>query len=249
MNTVVKNFLPYILLIGFMGFMFGNSTIVAKNKADILTMIELIQHDRNVKLEDWSVYAREKNTEIRNEDDFDKAIQKMSKAFPHFQWKIEKNDHEWKALSEYTNPGTGLVESINLLATSKKTEPVSYIIYEVKGQSWEKRYSTFFGSTFKNRINDIFRGNPTIFSCVKGVFNDNIEKVLTTESARLLDLFRAQEIESLDESNFISVSARTDLFDQSLTKEQLNLQIALRTEGLGGKTTFVVGTPIITFEY
>ncbi|RFU64237.1 YwmB family TATA-box binding protein [Bacillus sp. V59.32b] len=249
MKNKMKKFLPYIVFIGFIGFMFGNSTIVAKNKTDIITMTERLQHDRNVEIEEWTVYAREKNTDIRSETDFNKAIEKLSKAFPHFKWEVDKNKGEWKAQAEYKNSGTGLTESIKLMATDNKTEPVSYIIYEVKGQSWEDRHALFFGKTFQNRLTDIFRENPTIFSCIKGVINDNIEKVLRNEIGRLLELFQAREIESIKEDRFISVSAQTSMFEQTLTNEELNLQLALRTDGLGGKTTFVVGTPIVTFEY
>ncbi|CAH0345097.1 YwmB family TATA-box binding protein [Bacillus sp. CECT 9360] len=249
MKNKMKKLLPYIVFIGFIGFMFGNSTIVAKNKTDIITMTEFMQHDRNVEIEEWTVYAREKNTEIRSETDFNKAVKKVSKAFPHFKWKVDKHQDEWKARAEYKNIGTGLTESIKLVATGKKAEPVSYIIYEVKGQSWEDRHALFFENDFQNRLSDIFRENPTIFSCIKGVINDNIEKDLSNEIGRLLELFQAREIESIKEDRFISVSAQTSLFEQTLTNEKLNLQLALRTDGLGGKTTFVVGTPIVTFEY
>jgi hypothetical protein len=32
-------------------------------------------------------------------------------------------------------------------------------------------------------------------------------------------------------------------------RDNMNLQIGIRSERLGGKTTIVVGTPIITIEY
>lgn len=249
MKNKIKELLPYILFIGFIGFMFGNSTIVAKSKADIVVMTEIIQQEKNIKIENWSVYAREKNTEIKDENDFNNAVKKISEVFPKSQWKIEKQTNEMKALAVFKNPETGLTESINLMASLDKAEPISYIVYEVKGNKWENRYSAFFENAFQNRKKDIFRGNPSIFSCIKGVFNDNIDTVLRTETARLLDLFQAEEIESIKERNFISVSANTALFNQTLTNKQLNLQLALRTEGLGGRTAFTVGTPIITFEY
>ncbi|MDQ0218490.1 hypothetical protein ELQ35_03815 [Peribacillus cavernae] len=249
MKNKMRKLLPYIALISFIGLMFGNSTIVAKSKADIVTMTELLQHDKNVNIEEWSVYAREKNSEIRNENDLNKAVRKLREVFPRSQWEIEKQGNEWKAHTVFTNVDTGLTESINLMMTHEKTEPVSYIIYEVKGRLWDNRYSSFFENAFQNRIKDIFRGNPSIFSCIKGVFNGNIDTVLSKETARLLDLFQAQEMESIEEKNFKSVSAQTALFDQTFTNEPLNLQLAMRTEGLGEKTAFVVGTPIITIEY
>ncbi|WP_158555980.1 YwmB family TATA-box binding protein [Peribacillus glennii] len=244
-----KKLLPYIFFIGFIGFMFGNSTIVAKSKADIVIMTELLQHDKNVNIQDWSVYAREKITTIKTEHAFNQAVEEIRGDIPKAKWTIEDNNNERKAIAVFKNPETGLTESVHLMASLEEMESVSYLIYEVKGHSWDNRNSAFFEKTFQNRKKDIFRGNPSIFSCVKGVFNDNIDTVLSTETARLLDLFKAQEIESVKENNFISLSARTAMFSQTLTNKQLNLQLALRTAGMGSKTTVVVGTPIITFEY
>ncbi|WP_180954416.1 YwmB family TATA-box binding protein [Bacillus sp. V5-8f] len=249
MLNKIKKILPYILIVGFMGFMFGNSTIVAKSKADIEILTERLQHDRNVNIQEWSVYAREKNNTIKTEQEFNQAVEKIGEAFPKAKWTFVKDNNERKAIAVIKNPDSELTESIRLMASLESNEPVSYLIYEVKGHSWDSRYSAFFENVFQTRKKDIFRGNPSIFSCVKGVFNDNIDTVLSTETARLLDLFKAQEIESIKESNFISLSAQTPMFSQTFTNKQLNLQLALRTEGMGGKTTFVVGTPIITFEY
>ena len=49
----------------------------------------------------------------------------------------------------------------------------------------------------------------------------------------------------------MSVSAYSPLFSDSIEnkKDNMNLQIGIRSEGMGGKTAIVVGTPIITIEY
>jgi hypothetical protein len=67
----------------------------------------------------------------------------------------------------------------------------------------------------------------------------------------LLTVFQAKEIESLAEKNFISTSANSALFMNTIKSrdKDINLQIGLRTNGLGSKTTLVIGTPIITIEY
>jgi hypothetical protein len=249
MSHLRKKLFPYIAFLGFIGFLFGNSTIVAKSKNDIVTMTDIIQHEKYLNMDEWSVYAREKNTNIRNRNEFQATLLKLQGDYPHFHWNTKEELHGLKASGTFDNAAAGLTESIELVSTLKKSHPVTYIIYEVKGHFWEKRNAAFFENSFQIRLNDIFRGNPSIFSCVKGIFSDNIDTVLTSKTGKLLDLFKAEEIESIKEKDFVSVSAHTDMFARTLSMEKLNLQVGLRTEGLGGKTTFVVGTPIVTFEY
>jgi hypothetical protein len=78
-----------------------------------------------------------------------------------------------------------------------------------------------------------------------------MESVLSVEIQDLLRAFNAKPVESLVEESFISVSAYTGLWKEALQtkKQEMNLQIALRKTRMGGQTTIVVGTPIITSEY
>ncbi|WP_409303181.1 YwmB family TATA-box binding protein [Peribacillus sp. SCS-155] len=250
MIVLYRKLLPYILFLGFIIWVFGNSTIVAKSKYDIVTIAETIQQEQKLNIEEWSVIARENSTTVRNLHDFQQEAKKLQHEFHEFDWKLDSGaDQAMKVSGVLKNADTGLTESIKLVASRQNNVPNSYIIYEIKGHNWDNGGKAFFNNVFESRINDIFRGKPSIFSCVKGVFSDNIDTVLTSETERLLDLFHADEVESVKEKNFVSVSSHTDLFKRTLSMEKLNLQVALRTEGLGGKTTFVVGTPIITFEY
>ncbi|HWO98815.1 MAG TPA: YwmB family TATA-box binding protein, partial [Bacillus sp. (in: firmicutes)] len=68
---------------------------------------------------------------------------------------------------------------------------------------------------------------------------------------QLLNEFRAEPRESLVEESFVSMSAYTEMWEEALPTEQhrMNLQIGMRKMGMGGETTLVVGTPIITSEY
>jgi hypothetical protein len=75
-----------------------------------------------------------------------------------------------------------------------------------------------------------------------------MDKVVPTIASDLMEIFDAKEIEALKEDNFMSVSANSPMFSDSIGRD-MNLQIGIRSEGLGGKTTIVVGTPIITIEY
>ena len=69
---------------------------------------------------------------------------------------------------------------------------------------------------------------------------------------RLLQAFQAKEMEIVKrEDSFIDNSLFTIVLedDSNGETEEMNLQLGLRKQGMGGKTTIVVGTPIITIEY
>ena len=67
----------------------------------------------------------------------------------------------------------------------------------------------------------------------------------------LLAVFKAKEVEALKEDAFISSSAYSTMFSESVEagEKEMNVQLGIRNQGMGGKTTIVVGTPIITIEY
>lgn len=241
--------LTYIVILGLMAFFIGNRTIVAKNQTDIVKMVELLQKDESLELGNWSVYARERTQEISTKQEFEREVIALKQRYPKFSWHQKQESAALEAVGTYIQAETGVSESIKILAKADEWQQGAYVIYEVKGKTWTKGQTAYFETTYRNVINDIFRGSPTIFSCIRGSFNDNMDSVLDTKIASLLELFHAREIESVHETNFTSVSAHTSLFKQPLTKEKLNLQLGLRTEGLGDRTNFVVGTPIITFEY
>lgn len=244
-----KKMLTYIVFLGLMVILIGNSTIVAESKPDIVKMVGLLQEDKDLDIGDWSVLTREINKEITTKQEFESEVTALKRKYPQFQWYRKDDASGWKAEALTYNVDSGLTESIKIMTTEEKFDKVTYVIYEVKGKKWKKANNAFFTATFQNRVNDLFIGTPSIFSCIKGSINDNMDSVLNSKTEDLLDMFQAREIESVHETNFTSISAHSTLFKQPLTKEKLNLQFGLRTEGLGDRTNFVVGTPIITFEY
>ncbi|MCK1994517.1 YwmB family TATA-box binding protein [Peribacillus muralis] len=249
MYNINKKMLIYIVFLGLMVILIGNSTIVAETKPDIVKMVGLLQEDEDLDIGDWSVLAREINKEIATKQEFENEVSALKHKYPQFQWHRKDDTSGWKAEASNYNVDSGLTESIKIMTTEAEFDKVTYVIYEVKGQKWKKANPAFFRTTFQNRVNDLFIGTPSIFSCIKGSINDNMDSVLNFKTEDLLDMFQAREIESVHETNFTSISAHSTLFKQPLTNQKLNLQFGLRTEGLGERTNFVVGTPIITFEY
>ncbi|WP_051348818.1 YwmB family TATA-box binding protein [Peribacillus kribbensis] len=239
----------YTLLIGFISLMIGKTTIIAKNDSDLARMVEVLKHEKEMKIKEWSVFARESDLSIDSKSKFYKKTAELKAKYPDFSWSFDPEERALTAAGVKNNRESGLKETIKVMMPLSKKDPVSYMLYEVKGEKWSGQYSGYLSKDFQLRINDIFRGNPSIFTCIKGEINGNIDEVLSFYVKKMITAFNADEIESIKEKDFLSISAHTKLFSQTLPNEDMNLQLATRREGLGGKTTFVVGTPIITFEY
>lgn len=220
--------------------------VLFQEEKDLGKMAAVFQA-QDIMLQDWSIYAREQAAGI----DVKEYANVLRKKFPDWRWTERTTSETWEmtAVSTASNHHT---EKLQFLATRTKQPTTAYIVYSVRGNEWNEASKSFIMSgQFGNRLNDIFRGKPTVFSCMKGVVSDKIDKALEKTASKLMSGFQAKEIEALKEENFMSVSAMSPMFsdDIDLKINNMNLQIGLRSEGLGGPTTVVVGTPIITIEY
>ncbi|AIE61535.1 YwmB family TATA-box binding protein [Bacillus methanolicus] len=244
MHKKITIFLSFFGIIGFILLQAGNKTTVANGLQDLSAMAKILQA-KNIMINEWSLYAREKMDVSLQEE----TAEKLMEQFSDWEWSTSSDakHKEFTAIS----PSSMFQEKIRIVSSPENLQAPAYVIYEVKGPRWGIDAEAFLKNQFPERLTDIFRGNATIFSCIKGEFNDNIEKALPNNVKNLLHAFNGKEIEALKEDRFISLSAYSPLFTTSIKKNQdrLNLQIAVRNEGLGGKTTVVVGTPIITIEY
>ncbi|MCL6572073.1 MAG: YwmB family TATA-box binding protein [Bacillus sp. (in: Bacteria)] len=253
-----KIFLGVTAIIGFILVVIGNQTIEAQGGNDSsfpgaqdLAKIGAVLQGEDILLNEWSFYAREQISGMKSVQEVQEYAEVLQQKFPDWSWKVTNTSQKWEVTaisptSIYHN------EKLQIMATHTKQPVQAYIIYSVSGEEWSKRSETFFTTVqFKNRLFDIFQGNPTIFSCMKGVVGDKIEQALPITVRNLLSVFHADEIEALKEETFMSVSAQSPMVTGSIEnqKDNMNLQIGIRSEGLGTKTTIVVGTPIITIEY
>jgi len=241
--------LAYMALISFMVILVGTHTIAANDKMDIHTIAEVLEKEENLSIEEWSVFAREINNEITTKEEFENKVGTLKKAFPDFHWNIVEEDAVWKAEASLDHVQDNVTEFIRIVTTEEHNNSATYIIYEVKGHQWREEDSSFIQVALQHKIDRIFQENPSVFSCIGGSINGNMDSVLMNETKRLLNLFEAKEVEGVQEKNFSSISAHSRLFSQTITNKAINVQVGLRRDGLGRKTSFVIGTPIITFEY
>ncbi|MGN7175501.1 hypothetical protein BK139_04590 [Paenibacillus sp. FSL R5-0490] len=236
-----------IAIIGFMMINIGNKTTVAKGELDLLTMASVLQGE-NIFIKDWTLHAREK-MESQNLQEVKAFTNDLQSQYPDWEWSFQKTEKSWeaKAIIKQTDAQS---ETVKILSTPTKGQVQTYVIYEAKGQGWKQEQSKL-AAELNSKISDIFRGNATIFSCIQGEFNGKINKSLPDTASQLLDAFNATEIEALKEDQFISASANSPLFGESIETNgnEMNMQLGLRTNGMGAKTNIVIGTPIIMIEY
>lgn len=246
-----KKLVALLVIIGMIGALFlyaEGKKAIANGKQDLLTLVTILQGE-NIDINGWSLHAREKYDNKQLED-VQKHVKHLKKKFPDWTWKISSDTEKWQATASKVS-FQGIREDIQILSTLTNHNPQTYIIYEAHGKNFTEKTEQFIKEDITGKISDIFRGNTTIFSCIKGEINDKMNTTLPFTVNGLLKKFQAKEMESLKEENFISTSAYSPLFADVITTNEhdINLQLGIRTEGLGAKTTVVVGTPIITIEY
>lgn len=245
-NTKVLLSISLVMIVGLMVFI-GSRMTEASGELDLVRIAGAFQTE-DILLEEWSFYAREHLVDLSTEKEVQEYVKELQQKFPDWDWSTSETSDKWEvtAVSPTSKHHT---EMLQIMATHTKQPVDAYIVYRVSGKEWNEEMESFFTKNqFNNRLSDIFRGNPTVFSSMKGGISDKIDKAVPTIASDLMEIFKAKELEALKEDNFMSVSANSPMFTDSIA-QGMNLQIGIRSEGLGGKTTIVVGTPIITIEY
>ncbi|MFC7371503.1 YwmB family TATA-box binding protein [Fictibacillus iocasae] len=207
---------------------------------------------REIELTEWSLYTRGNLGLIEDFNGYLDTVEKLKSKMPELDWSTKplKSGGEWK-MSGMKSHGDGSVERLTVIAYPHKKELASYFIYAVEGthlpesgfKKTEKRFYEKAAKFSSEKLN--------YFSCMSGITGDKMKFGLYNEAHELVSSFSAVPIEELQEETFVSLSAYTALWDDAITtaQDKMNLQIAVRTDGLGGRTTVTIGTPIITSEY
>ncbi|QFT90913.1 hypothetical protein FIU87_19895 [Bacillus sp. THAF10] len=244
----------FILIICFTGVILGNEKSRAQDtnefSTEILDIVEVFQKEK-ISVQEWKLYGRINVYKIRDLDAFQKEVNHLKQKMGHLNWTVMEEDNQWKAVGTFYNDLLKQEETLQLITTHTKSSPSSYLLYEVTGYDWEDASATGMIKDFYLNLTKISQEDFEIFSCVIGEVNDKIEDGLQNTTNILLDSFSAEKVEEIREDTFVSVSAYTELWNNVLPAQhgKMNLQIGLRTQGMGDKTTVIVGTPIITVEY
>ena len=236
----------FLILCGLIIVSVGNKGKAIQNDySDIEKLFLILERYEDLKIEEWIVTTREV-MHISTEAQFLSEVNQLKKTLPGFTWKTVQHSTNLSVVGVKDN--SMYRETVTLASTFSKHAD-SYITYEITGRQIYDKMLQDVTNRLQTIEKALFQENPTIFTCVKGVFNDTIDKVLNTKSNSLMKDFQAVEVESLKEENFISITASSSFFKQSNVSDYYNLQLAMRNDGMGANTSFVIGTPIITFEY
>lgn len=203
---------------------------------------------QNVSIDKWTLHAKQ-NMSL-NEKEFYKKVQRLKSEYRQYNWALAQEDSIVKAIGTYTDKKNHTSFKLQLVTTLKKHNPTSYLLYEQMSPEQPKNWNDTY-EQFERQALGIFQEKVVIFTCLNGHLDDNMNIVLQKKANQLLNEFQARSVEHVVEPSFVSISAYTDEWKESImtSKHKMNLQIALRSAGMGGKHIVTVGTPIVTTEY
>ncbi|GIN69737.1 membrane protein [Bacillus sp. J14TS2] len=229
------NFYKLTIMVGLCVFCFilmfnGNKFSARTNIEDLQQIANSVEQADGTIIE-WSLYAREAVQDL----DVDQYILQ----YPEMEWTVREDSVIGILNTDTYN------ETIQIMNNQQKDTP--FISYELTGTDWDEATGMQASKIASLRMNTLFNGEPNLFSCIKGEFNNSIDEFTN----HVMQSLQAKEIESIKEHKFRSISAYSSLFTQTLPlrDQQMNVQLGLRNNDLGNGTTFVIGTPILTIEY
>ena len=205
--------------------------------------------DEGARIQNWSLYARDQKI-LKSQKDFQEQEKQLKETFASFHWsKQKKSDGQLEVTGVKNAPQFNGSERIILFSYPRKDALETYIIYELKGSSWEQKSWEKFTSTLHSRLDVLFQKNGKIFACVQGFYSDTMYVVISDKTNEILSRFHANVIEQVEEKTFESVSAYTNEWKDTIKTNgrKMNLQVGVRAAKEG--TTVTIGTPIITTEY
>lgn len=244
----VKNLYFVFIFIFLFGFLLSvwhtERTNAERHDIHVEEIVEQFQQ-QNIDVAEWSIFAKFSFSQKS------KKVKRIYTQFRQFNWSYLESGNFEKWTGTYYNSDKQITETLQIIKPHAKASPKIQVIYEATGKRWNGRAWMKLERYFNRHIFDKIPGNPTFFTCVKGYTDDKMKGVLFFEANNLLKRFHAKPVESLNEQRFVSISGFTNDWDHSIkTKNgKMNIQISLRSAGMGERTTVTVGTPIITTEY
>ncbi|KZE63943.1 hypothetical protein AWM68_12590 [Fictibacillus phosphorivorans] len=222
-------------------------------KTNEVTHIIDVLKDKGVKPDKWTMYFRGQTGFTSKGLGYLKQAEELKRNYPEFDWAVTEDEAgHYKMNGSFERNDIGVSEKMTIITYPQKDQSASYFIYAVEGlvnttQNWKE-----IQNLIDRRVEQSVGGNPKIFSCVTGTYGDRIVVDLYSQANELVRAFSGVSVEELKEETFVSLSAYTEQWEQAIYtghQHKMNLQVALRTEGLGSETTVTIGTPIITSEY
>ncbi|MBF0706549.1 YwmB family TATA-box binding protein (plasmid) [Alkalihalobacillus hwajinpoensis] len=213
---------------------------------EIVQITEIAQQ-QNIEINKWSMYIKEPIKEYNTKNDIKKIIMEIKKSETGYKWVMHqfKEDH-FKIIGERISSNEDINEKIIIIYFPLKDKYNLSITYDIKGSNWDEKKWSEISNLYKSKIEDF-----TAFYTVEGT--TSINEPIEVEAANLLKSFSGETIQTLEEENFVSLSAYTRRWDTKLplgNNQFMNLNIAYRNSNpSNGSIKVTIGSPIITSEY
>lgn len=194
-------------------------------------------------IQEWSIYYKNDIQDINSLDDLRTIESDIKNKYQNFKWSREVvNEHHIKMTGIKIND-----ESKEQLSVTAIKEGDKYKV------SQTFNYTGFIWSikSYLKILKDV-KNPDNMFFTVKGIIDLPRGSNLSSEAQMILKEMSASPIESLEELEFVSISAYKDQWGSHLltrNNKNMNLQIGLRRNGEEGLTQIIVGSPIIIVEY
>lgn len=224
----------------------------AQKVSNPLSDIVHVMQAKDIHVKQWGLYTKRTGRLFETRKGYKQWVEEIKSGLPTFRWTPVTKDKEGhlKITGIHFDRETKVHERFTILAYPRNRKWGTYAVYEIGCDHWDQKNWRKFSPTFYDRIHKYFPGNPTIFTCVNGRLDAKIDLVLYDRAQQLIQAFDGKTVEDLKEKTFVSLSAYTDQWKQSIqTKNHpMNLQVALRTID-NSAVRVTIGTPIITTEY
>ncbi len=211
---------------------------------------ESVLQQKNIQADSWQIFTREKSSDIKDIQVFQKKVNKIKRDLSSFHWnKISEVSGYYTFTGTFIDPKNGVKGSVSLFAYPHKGHFQSYLVYEIAGTNWDEKIAETVKRQTATNLSKIQHHQMTFYTCVKAHEGATMNNGLSKSVNGILHTLHAQPVEEVSEKTFVSISAYTNYWKDNLTTghKLMNVQVAMRQTG--DSATLILGSPIITTAY
>lgn len=231
----------------------NNLALAANDSLDDGQLIIQVFNESNIDIEKLSLNFSDRINSYKDPNDISSLSKELEKAFSIDLKQISKNKELVKFQGIKSVPSLNDMEMKVALAGTLNSSGV-YDVYLI--------INTFSDVTDRYNFAKYHRylreslQNVGVTSEISVNIQGSLDQKTTFKARKeiVMDLFKnlnASISEGLNEKELISLTGFSEELNSSLksNNNKVNIQIASRSNTLDGKTTFTIGTPLITIEY
>lgn len=206
-----------------------------------LKEITNVMQANQLSVDHWSIQLRENI----DQDQLASYILSINQVFSETDMTITSSNQA-KKYQWIPHKKDGIAESI-IIVVSKNTSDAE-LIYTLTAETQRTIKQVIAASKIDIGLSKIFSDKIKKYTCASIEIDGMIDSVYFFE--RIQETLRVREIHRLNEPDFIVLSGYVQQWETFIPSagDQMNIQMAARY-GAEGKTTFTIGTPILTTEY